>query len=143
MQLYSNQREFLFKKLSQIIDFNQDFESRGVVISSILRDLNALYEESQKGLGWRNLFNDELASLNVTNETILRFHHKVINFTTFEIKKLIVAPSVKLSAERIKYLFAIRGLIILWHLEHDRKISSTLLGQLDVLFKAKSFDTLS
>ena len=25
MQLYSNQREFLFKKLSQIIDFNQDF----------------------------------------------------------------------------------------------------------------------
>ena len=143
MQLYSNQREFLFKKLSQIIDFNQDFESRGVVISSILRDLNALYEESQKGLGWRNLFIDELATLNVTNETILRFHHKVINFTTFEIKKLIVAPSVKLSAERIKYLFAIRGLIILWHLEHDRKISSTLLGQLDVLFKAKSFDTLS
>ena len=91
MQSDSNQQDFLFKKLSQIIDFNQDFENRVVVISSILRDLNALNDGSQKGFGWRNLFDDELASLNVTNETILRFHHKVLNFTTFEIKKLIVA----------------------------------------------------
>ena len=137
-----NQRDFIFKKLSQIIDLNQNFESGIVLLSSILKDFNALYELSQKGLGWRNLFNDELVSLNVTNENILRFHHKVLNFTTFEIKKLIVAPSVNLSPERIKCLFAIRGLITLWHLEHDRKIPSSLLAQLEVLFKAKSSETV-
>lgn len=143
MQTATSQQDFIFKKLSKISDFNQDFESRVVLISSILRDLNALYEVSQKGLAWRNLFKDELASINVTNETILRFHHKVFNFTTLEIKKLIVSPSVNLSADRVKCLFGIRGLICLWHLEHDKKIPSTLLGQLDVLFKAKSLETIS
>ena len=138
----SDHQDYIFKKLLVISDCNQDFENQVVLLSSILRDLNALFELTQKGAAWRNLLQELLTALKLEKEVVSRFQQKLLNFTTLQVKKLIVSPSGKLSADRTKCLFAVRGLIVLWHLDHGNKISSVLLGQLDVLFKAKNTETV-
>lgn len=143
MQTENYHQDYVFKKLSLISESNQEFESLVALLASILRDLNALFELTQKGSAWRDLFQEVLTSLDTDNASIRRFQHKLLNFTLFEARKLVVSPSVNLSSERIKCLYAIRGLIVLWHLDHDQKIPLILSGQLEILFKAQSNEALS
>lgn len=143
MQTINHHQDFVFKKLLFITDCNQDFENQVALLSSVLRDLNALFELTQKGSAWRDLLQEVLASLKLEKEVISRFQQKLLNFTNLEVKKLIAPLSEKFNVDNIKCLFAVRGLIILWHLDHGKKIPSVLLGQLDVLFKAKNTEAVS
>lgn len=139
----TNHQDFVFKKLLFITDCNQDFQNQVALLSSVLRDLNALFELTQKGSAWRDLLQEVLTSLNLEKEVISRFQQKLLNFTNLEVKKLISSPSGKLNATSTKCLYAVRGLIVLWHLDHSKKIPYVLLGQLDILLKAKNAETVS
>src|SRR5450830_1478457 len=130
-------QDYAFKNLSVVADCNQEYGNLVALLSSVLEDFKALYEISGKSYKWHNLLQNTLTTLNLNDETIERFRHELMSFTKFEVKKLIVAPSLKLQADRIKYLYAVRALIILWHLNNSKKIPSSLLDQLDTIFKAK------
>lgn len=138
----TNHQDFIFKKLLQISDCNQDFENRAALLSSILRDINALYALTQKGSAWRNLLEETFLSLKLEKVLVTRYQQNLLNFTKLEVKKLIAFPSGKLTASSIQCLLAVRGLIVLWSLNNDCKIASTLLDQLDGLFKAKSSESI-
>lgn len=135
-------QDYVFKRLSLVADCNQEHGNQVAILSSALNDLNALYELTGKRNIWHNYLQAALTATNHDKETIERFRHQLISFTKFEVNKLIVTPSLKVNKDRIKYLYTIRALIILWHLENNKKISSYLLNQLEVVFKAKKAEEL-
>lgn len=136
-------KDYILRILLLVTDCDTNFEHQIAVLASIQRDLKVLFELTQKGQAWCSLLQNvlTLTSFCVDQETIARHQHQLINFTTLEVKKLLTSPSANLTAERIKFLFAVRGLVILWHLDSGNKIPSVLLDQLEVLFKAKSKET--
>lgn len=136
-------KDYILRILLLVTDCDANLENQIAVLASIQRDLKVLFELTQKGQTWCSLLQNFLilTSLSVDQETITRHQHQLINFTTLEVKKLLTSPSANLTAERIKFLFAVRGLIILWHLDSGNKIPSVLLDQLEVLFKAKNSET--
>lgn len=134
-------KDYILRMLSLVTDCDANLEHQIAVLGSIQRDLKVLFELTQKGQAWGSLLQDVLTSLNLDKETIAKHQHHLINFTMLEVKKLFTSPSAKLTAEQIKCLFAVRGSIILWHLDHGNKVPSVLLVQLEALFKAKSKDT--